>query len=281
MITLQTLENTPTNELLNVFNLSFSDYNVPFHLTKEQLENKIKNDDIKLELSVGAFQDKKLVGFILHAFDIKDNQKVIYNAGTGVIPSQRGKKLTTQLYNFILPIFQPLDIDKVILEVITENKTAIKIYQNVGFVVSRKLNCYKGKMNAENNINKYVIKKIETYNWPKLRSFWEFKPSWQNAITAVENLKESNISIGIYDDDLLLGYLIFNQTSMRIQQFAIDKKYRNQGLAKSLFSHLGKNFSAEISIVNIEDSAIETTKFLDNQGLKNYINQYEMELILK
>ena len=96
MITFQTLENISTDKILEVFNLAFSDYIIPFCLTKEQLEDKIKSESIRLEFSVGAFENNQLIGFILHGFDVVDNMKVIYNGGTGVIPAKRGNKATAK-----------------------------------------------------------------------------------------------------------------------------------------------------------------------------------------
>ena len=102
MMRLQILENIPYEKLLEVFNLSFSDYIVPLCLTQEQLEDKIKTDSIKLEFSVGAFEDNQLIAFILHGYDMIDNLKIVYNAGTGVIPAKRGNRLTKKLYEYVL-----------------------------------------------------------------------------------------------------------------------------------------------------------------------------------
>lgn len=280
MTTIQTLEHSTIEELLSVFNLSFSDYIIPFHLTKEQLEHKIKSDRINLDLSVGAFVNNKLVGFILHSLDIRDNHKIVYNAGTGVVPSQRGKKLTIQLYNFILPIFQNLKIDRILLEVITENKAAIKTYQNLGFVIARKLNCFKGTLDNKAITNRYRIKRNGTYDWSKFQSFWDFKPSWQNDIPTLEKLKETNVLIEIYDAEVLLGYVVFNPNTNRIQQFAVHKSFRNKGVGTSLFNEIKKNSSTEIAVINCDDSSVTNTKFLEKQGLQNYIGQYEMKLVL-
>ena len=62
MVTFQTLENISLAEITGVFNLAFSDYIVPLKLTEDQLADKIISDNIKLEYSVGAFENKKLVG---------------------------------------------------------------------------------------------------------------------------------------------------------------------------------------------------------------------------
>ncbi|AZA53893.1 GNAT family N-acetyltransferase [Chryseobacterium sp. G0201] len=281
MAILKTLENIPTEKLLEVFNLSFSDYVVPFCLTKEQLEDKIKSNSIKLEFSVGAFEDNQLIAFILHGYDIINNLKIVYNAGTGVIPAKRGNKLTVKLYEYILPILRKNDIDKLLLEVITTNEPAIKTYKNIGFKIIRELNCYKGSLNITHTNNDFEIRKLEVYDWQKLNSFWNLKPSWQNSVTAVEKLKNANISIGIYDEEKLLGYTIFNPKIKRIHQLSVDKNYRRKGVGGQLLKHISTNYGKNVSAINIDSTSEETLKFFKDIGMDIYIKQYEMELPLK
>lgn len=281
MTILKTLENISTEKLLEVFNLSFSDYVVPFCLTKEQLEDKIKSDSIKLEFSVGAFEDNQLVAFILHGYDTIDNLKIAYNAGTGVVPTKRGNKLTAKLYEYILPILHENDIDKLLLEVITTNAPAIKTYKNIGFKIIRELNCYKGSLNILNTNNDFEIRELEAYDWQQLQSFWDLKPSWQNSITAVEKLKNTNISIGIYDRGELLGYTIFNPKIKRIHQLSVDENYRRKGVGRQLVAHIATNYGKDVSATNIDNTSEEALKFFKDIGMDIYIKQYEMELPLK
>jgi len=281
MTILKTLENIPTEKLLEVFNLSFSDYVVPFCLTKEQLEDKIKSDSIKLEFSVGAFENNQLIAFILHGYDTIDNLKIVYNAGTGVIPAKRGNKLTAKLYEYILPILHENDIDKLLLEVITTNEPAIQTYKNIGFKIIRELNCYKGSLNIINTDNDFEIRELEAYDWQKLQSFWDLQPSWQNSVTAVEKLKKTNISIGIYDGEKLLGYTIFNPKIKRIHQLSVDKNYRRKGVGQQLLKYIATNYGKDVSAINIDNTSEETLKFFNAIGMDIYIKQYEMELPLK
>src|SRR5690606_29690813 len=102
---------------------------------------------------------------------------------------------------------------------------AIKTYKNIGFKIIRELNCYKGSLNINHTNNDFEIRELGAYDWQKLQSFWDLKPSWQNSVTAVEQLKKSNISIGIYDQGELLGYTIFNPKIKRIHQLSVDKNY--------------------------------------------------------
>jgi ribosomal protein S18 acetylase RimI-like enzyme len=140
---IRTLSGCSHQEILAAFNGSFSDYFVPLQLTLEQLENKMRTELVDAELSVGAFADDNLIGFILHAYDIVEGRKTVYNAGTGVIPNYRGEGLTRQMYDFVLPELRAKEIDSLILEVITENAAAIRSYEKVGFRRVRKLTGYK------------------------------------------------------------------------------------------------------------------------------------------
>ena len=278
---IQTLEDTAPEKIVEVFNESFSDYIVPLSLTKEQLENKLKNDSIQLAFSPAAFEDDKLVAFILHGYDVVNKKNVIYNAGTGVIPSRRGNRLTRKLYDFILPMLQSNDINKIQLEVIAENKPAIKTYQDIGFEMARELTCYKGSVNPGAAQSDFQIRSLLNYDWATLQSSWDWKPAWQNSITAVENLKHVNDSFGIYANEILLGYIIFDPVSKRVQQFAVHKNHRRQGIGKQLFYHIAQTFGKDISIINVDDVSIETTEFLNSIGLEAYVKQFEMELQLK
>jgi len=281
MTILKTLEKITTEKLLEVFNLSFSDYVVPFCLTKEQLEDKIKSDSIKLEFSAGAFEDDQLIAFILHGYDTIDNLKIVYNAGTGVVPAKRGNKLTAKLYEYILPILHENNIDKLLLEVITTNAPAIKTYKNIGFKIIWELNCYKGSLNIINTNNDFEICELNAYDWQQLQSFWDLKPSWQNSITAVGKLKNANISIGIYDGEKLLGYTIFNPKIKRIHQLAVDKNYRRKGVGRQLLAHIATNYGKDVSAINVDNTSEEALKFFKDIGMDIYIKQYEMELKLK
>lgn len=273
----KTLENTAINEILAVFNLSFLNSVAPFQLTKSEFEHKIKNDSIQLELSAGAFVDHKLVGFILHGKDFINNQRVAYNAGTGVDPNFRGNKIISQLYDFILPIVKDEGITKMQLEAITENAIALSIYKRIGFKINRELDCYKGFINTKRE-NHYEIRALEKYDWQIMESFWDCQPSWQNSITAAQNSFDNNASIGIYDKEMLLGYMIYNPISNKIQQLAIDKKHRRKGLARQLLSYASENNNQELLLNNIDNASKDTASLLLSLGLEIRIKQYEMTL---
>jgi ribosomal protein S18 acetylase RimI-like enzyme len=281
MQTIQTLEGISTNELLEAFNLSFSDYIIPVTLSKEQLEEKIRIESVQLDLSVGAFRNERLIALILHGLDVIDGERVAYNSGTGVIPDERGNHLTEKLYSYVLPKLRSRDISKVQLEVIVENERAVRAYEKIGFQRKRELVCLKGMLNVTDTSDVSDVRIIEENDREKFRSFWDFVPAWQNSITAAEKSENQCVTYGIYSEDDLQAYVICNPNAKRILQIAVNKEHRRRGLGRRLFSFFSSEHSNKVSMINIDNSSNETMKFLSAMGLKEFIKQYEMELMIR
>ncbi len=275
---IKTLKGISAQEILNAFNESFSDYFIPFHLSQAQLESKMEADKVAPNLSVGVFENGQLIAFILHGFDIINNEKIIYNGGTGVIPNKRGIGLTKQMYQYILPSLKEKGIDKLILEVISENTQAIRSYQKSGYEVDRELICYKGEITLPLTSTDVEIKELPSYNWDILQTFWDTTPTWQNSINVVNELKASNTSLGAYYQNQLVGYLIYNPTSNRLQQIAIKKTFRQKKVATALIQQLCEKHGNTLSIINVDKASKPLNLFLEKVGLKSFIEQLEMKL---
>ncbi|WP_333876077.1 GNAT family N-acetyltransferase [Flavobacterium sp.] len=278
MIQLKTLENTDTATLTKAFNTAFSDYSVPMQISVEQLETKMHTEDIKPEYSVGAFEDNQLVAFILHGYKVCQGQPTLYNAGTGVIPDKRGNKLTFKLYEFILPQLLQQGIKNVILEVITTNKPAICTYTKVGFTIVRELNCYKGHLIETNQKRDSHIVVLNDIDWNWATPFWDWEPTWQNSSKAMANANDACIKLGAFEGDRGIGYLIFNPKSKRVHQLAVDKSYRNQGVATQLLDYIRNQYGPEVSLINVPVTATATLAFWERMGMQKTVSQYEMML---
>lgn len=278
MITYQTLAQSTQGEVLDVFNAAFADYLIPFHLSPEQFLARMKSDSLRLPISVGAFDQKRLVGFILHGEKPNDNQRVVYNGGTGVLPSHRGQGITAAMYAYILPVLKFQGVKKVQLEVITNNLPALKTYERVGFKKGRELDCYKGIVSLHNPQDRNSIRKLDTYAWPELQRFWDIRPSWQNDVQAIENLGDTLISYGYYHHDILLGYLVFNPRLRRIMQMAVHPAYRRHSIGRQLVQHLVINQGPELSVINVDRRSLIVREFLNTLGLNQFLEMYEMEL---
>ena len=246
---IKTLNGVSEKEILDVFNLSFSDYYVPLKLTAEQLATKMRSDNVDLNLSVGVFENDQLVGFILHGFNQVAGRNRLYNGGTGVIPSKRGQGLTCKMYDFILPAFKERKIDTLILEVISKNIPAIKSYERSGYSLVRGLLCYRGDLKPLTINEKLEIKTIDQYDWEEMESFWDFAPSSQNSKLSINELKSTVRLIGAFHENQMVGYLIYNPVSKRLPQLAVKKNFRRKGVGSTLLQKIKSEYG--VSLIHI------------------------------
>ncbi|QQT61149.1 GNAT family N-acetyltransferase [Sphingobacterium multivorum] len=267
-------------DLLNAINGAFADYIVPFQLDALQLESKIRGEDILMDLSVGVFDGIQLVAFIMHGMREIEGSKVIYNAGTGVLPAYRNSGLVGEMYRFMQPSFREYRVKKLLLEVIESNRRAIRVYEKNGFVKGRRLLCFGGelhvKMGALSGRTQPIrIQSIHDFCWDILQSFWDVEPSWQNRSERSELIQLKGLGAFIGSD--LVGYILFNSSNRRIYQIAVAQQHRRKGIATQLLSEL-KVFvsSAKVQITNVDEKAKNLQLFLQRQGLVNTINQIEM-----
>jgi ribosomal protein S18 acetylase RimI-like enzyme len=270
------LQNTPIDTIAECFNKAFATYFVPIKLDSPLLRDKIKSENILLEHSIGVTIDNQLAGFILIGIDKQKN--IAYNAGTGVIPEYRGQKLTEKMYPFLLSNLKKIEIHHHLLEVICGNLKAIRIYEKLGYFVLRKVICYKGKVSEPNNYN-YKIEAIALPDETKVKLFWNHYPTYQNSTNVIKNNPEKHSAFGSFDNEKLIGYIIFDKNTLRVKQFGIDNAFRNKGLGHQLFYEVQNQLpEKEITLINIDDEDFETNDFLRNIGFKTLIEQYEMEL---
>ena len=277
MIEFNTLRQTSNQEILNCFNLSFSDYMIPFKLNPEQLETKIVTESINREISVGAFRNQKLIGFVLHGERKAGKVQKAYNAGTGVIPAERGHALTRRMYDFIKPELERKRFDEIVLEVISNNSPAIKSYEEIGFKAVRKLSCYSGELIIK-EINKEIkILQIEKPNFEQLSQIGEIEPTWQNSVETIINLGNDALCFLAYMGAKLCGYTVLNSNNNRILQIAVKKEVRNRLIGSTLLHHLNKLNSKPISIINVDNNFHSINNFLESRNLIKTLVQEEMK----
>ncbi|NML69719.1 GNAT family N-acetyltransferase [Chryseobacterium sp. RP-3-3] len=274
---IKNLEGVTIEELVTVFNLSFSDYIVPFQLTLEQLKFKIEAEDIKPDLSLGVFDAGRIVAFMLHGLRVDDSGSTVYNAGTGVIPDYRGQGLVGKMYEKLIPQLKALHVRKMVLEVIQENQPAVRAYEKMGYTVSRKLDCFSGTLDILKDNKEVVIKQTSELKWNEFIASWEIQPTWQNAVQTLENIKDlCSIAIA-YKHNVQVGYVIFNAVSGKIHQFAVSPDCQNMGIGSSLFSYINDTVKGrDVYVYNVDNRSVPTVCFLKKIGLSKKVVQFEM-----
>lgn len=138
-----TLENTDSVCIYEAFTQAFSDYQVSVDMPFKSFETMLKRNGFMPAVSVGAFADRTLVGFILNGVRDWDNEKTVYDLGTGVIPDFRRTGIMGELLNLVSTICIKNKISMYQLEVIQDNEKALTLYKKQGFRINRILNCYQ------------------------------------------------------------------------------------------------------------------------------------------
>ncbi len=271
------------DQMYDAFKLSFDDYPVPFNLSKAHFIKKfVEKLNLNFELSAGAFENNKLIGFIFTSMGFYNNLLTAYNGGTGVIPACRGRGITYKMYDFLLPKLRCQQISQCILEVLVNNPAATHIYKQIGFTINRNFRCFK--LDPFTFIPGRESKDIEIRNqknpdWETYTSWFSVKPSYLDTIEMInQNLQNEYLSEATINGTCV-GFIIFQSALGRISQICVDPKQRKKGIGSALVLHCyheSKNKS--LTLINVEYEAGEIVSFFMNRGFQYQLDQYEMEL---
>jgi ribosomal protein S18 acetylase RimI-like enzyme len=268
-------------QLYEAFVEAFSDYVVPFVLTEAQFRNHIILTAVDLERTVGCLDDDKVVGFSLNGFGEWDGKSTIYDAGTGVIPGHRRQGVSEAMFELMLPVFKRDGIEQCLLEVVTTNAGAIKLYEKLGFHTVRELallQCDGKIISTIETPGNLEIREIDEPDWGTLTSFWNGAPSWQNSVEAVKRSNRMKRILGAFLDGKCVGYVVFSAKFGRVAQFGVDKAARNQGvgtaLLRAIHDEMAEGFSMQV--INIDKSLTSAMNFFQNCGFYERLSQHEM-----
>jgi len=274
---IRTLEGLPLSSIAETFNLAFSDYSIPLKLTTESFENKVKAENIDLRYSPGALIDGKLTGFILNGLDEVNGELKVFNAGTGVVPEHRGKRIIDSLYGYILPILAEQGYRQHQLEVIVGNDKAEKIYSRTGFKRVRKVTAFKSVVTSI-PANSFSIEEVDSLDWAVAESFWNTQPTWQNNTQCLKRTLHNHRLLMATMEGEFAGYAAVDTTSGRLKQFAVKPAHRRKGIGRALFS-MSANAKGEVSFTNFDESDAESMAAFKAMGFEPTVELYEMTLL--
>ena len=271
---IKNLSTTSFDDIINCFFISFENYFVEFPKDKALFKNRWEMSNVNYSLSYGMFYNDKLIGFILHGVEHRENHLTAFNLATGVIPEYRGRKITQQIYEFALPKLKEKGITKCKLEVIKENKYAIKAYKSIGYNIIKSYKCFGGEIEIHDEFPFGLIEiKIQDFNF-RINTAQSIY-SWENQI---ETLQRGNFKCYqvLYEEQVESIFIINDQTGYLAQ---FDVLIETEKTWERLFLAISK-ISKKVKINNIEEQLTHKINQVKKFGLKNTIDQYEMGLLL-
>lgn len=281
----KTLENTDLHLIHQAFLEAFSDYDVPMALSFEDFESKMKCNGLALDASLGAFEEGKLVAFVLNGVRMWKGRRTIYDSGTAVIPAYRHTGITSQMFEYLSSVCAHKQIEVYLLEVIQDNDSAVRLYTKQSFKVSREFICYK---RTDKNFDTEIpfpenshLERVDHLNEARgnlIRTFWNDCPSWQNSIDAVMASEDAYMYTLAKKGDHIVGYGVIDKKSGSIPQLAVDPKYRRHKIGTAILQDLaGQTEGCGLRAVNINADDPATNAFMKAIGFTCFVRQYEME----
>lgn len=268
--------------IYEAFLKAFSDYPVHMEMSFAQFEKMLKRKGFDPHVSVGAFNEDCVVGFILNGCRKWNGKATAYDVGTGVIPQFRKQGITKHMLQIAKQQFRDLGAEQYILEVLTSNTSAANIYRKNGFTAQREFLCCQMERGKDKLYSIHQTEHILNPDWELFKSFWDFPPSWQNSIPSIEALSESFIILVVRNNNQITGYGIIDKSTGEIPQIAVDKKWRSKGVGRSILADLIEHTdSGQIKILNIDTRSKAMLYFISAAGFYHTVNQFEMKLDFK
>lgn len=284
MYQVKTLEDFPLEKLYQTFLKAFSDYAVPFNQNFTQYQNMLKRRSYQPEISVGAFQDDQLIGFVLSGLRKIDGQWTAYDLMTGIEPESRGKGLSNQMMTAIMAAFVKNGVTRYQLEVLQENTTAYHLYEKQGMTIRRSfsvMEAQKELLPPDKSVSQlHFVEKLSSAEWDLVETFTDAPDSWQNARQSVENVAELFDVVLAKIADEIVGYGIVERETGDVPQLAVAKKARRQGIGQEILAALQTHSQKPLRLVNIDTRLVEMLQFLTNLGFSETTSQYEMMMAI-
>jgi len=276
MLKFRLLTTADFHSLYECFLEAFSDYQVSLQMTEEQFEQRVKRDGVELELSAGAFDGERMIGFYMNGRGMWKGKLTAYDAGTGVVPDRRRRGVAEELFDFIAPQLKERGMTQYLLEVLISNERAVSLYRKLDFGEVRRLAVLRASepMKPLDDVEGVSIRRLEEPEWDVFCAYWDGEPSWQNSIDAVERAKEHCEIVGAFVDEKCVGYGIVFKPSSIVMQLAVAQGFRRRGIGRRILATLSGDGILKTN--NVDEELKGTLEFFKACGFEIVLRQFEM-----
>lgn len=267
---IKSLEKTDFDTLFRAFGRAFADYEV--QLNAEQLRAMLTRRGFDPTLSFAAFDGAQIAAFTLNGIGNFNGVPTAYDTGTGTLKEYRGTGLGTEIFRHSMPHLRRAGVGQYLLEVLQHNTRAVSVYRNLGFETVREFN-YFCRANTE------IADRGDTPRLPHSvrRTDWDFTPSWQNSFESIGRAAGDFVSLGVFIEEELVGYCVFEPASGDVAQIAVKRQYRRKGIAGLLLREMLRlNRNDSLKIINTDVSCDSMTGFLQAKNIVPQGKQFEM-----
>lgn len=280
MVSYRLLTAADFSSLYKCFLEAFSDYQVNMQMSEQEFAQRLNRDGVQLEISAGAFDDDRIIGFYMNALGDWHGKLTAYDAGTGMVPDYRGRSIGKDLFAFVVSRLKERAVSQYLLEVLTSNERAVTLYRKLGFVEVRRFAVLRSQQELEprEDLPNIEMRRMEEPDWKLFQSFWDGYPSWQNSIAAVERVPNDRLIIGAHVDGNCVGYGIVFTPAANLMQLAVAPAYRRKGIGSRILRALSTGETLKVN--NIDKELKGTLAFFEANGFNVVLEQFEMRITL-
>ena len=268
---IKSLASTPVEEVITCFLSAFDNYFVQLPNDVGYWKNRFVTARVDWELSFGMFDEEKLVGFIINGIDHHNGKPTAYNTGTGILPEYRGNAIVDKLYAHAIPRLKEKGIEKCLLEVICVNEKAIKVYERIGFRITRTLKTFSG------NLPKTVSgNTLQEWHFQEVLKSELYRPqhyTWDNSAGAIQLLGEKVKTCTLGEAAEPEAFISIDDAGNIIQLESRTGNY------DTLLTAAGELFH-EVKLKNVDAEREELVKTLQKWHFSNPVNQFEMQMFI-
>ncbi|HOX32123.1 MAG TPA: GNAT family N-acetyltransferase [Spirochaetales bacterium] len=279
---IRSLEGEPPQRIYEAFMEAFADYQVPVAWSREDFEANKARRGFEASISVGAYEDGRLVGFSLNGRGSWGGAPTAYDLGTGVAPAARGSGLAGRLAEAAKELLPRAGIRRYLLEVLRDNAPAIRTYERAGFRVTRLFECPGGTFIPPGGAAAtpgLSIEELSSFPAAEAAAIRDWEPSWQNSDEAIARMPGPLVLLGAREGARLAGFLVA-QPSGTIWQLAVAREARRRGLGSALLAALAARSGGALRYVNVQADDAASLGLLARCGAAQGPGQYEMLLEL-
>lgn len=122
-------------EATALWNEGFKGYFVNMTMSVDGFITRLHLENLLAEKSLSAFCGDTGAGLLLNGIRDHAGKRIAWNGGTGVAPEFRGKGVGKALVDAALALYEKEGVDYAMLEAISTNDAAIRLYRNCGYEV--------------------------------------------------------------------------------------------------------------------------------------------------
>jgi GNAT superfamily N-acetyltransferase len=195
-------------EAITAWNRGFEGYFVQIEMTAETFFQRFVNEGLSMTMSLVAFDEEEPVAIILNGVRTIEGKKTVWNGGTGVAATYRGKGVSKQLMEETFKLYADEGIEVATLEAIKENERAIRLYQKYGYEITDSVVFLSGAVEPQSVVTASIkIKSIRPEQLPTIPFYKENVP-WQ---CQWQSVRSGDAQVYYAGGDEPLGYCLFRR----------------------------------------------------------------------